>query len=147
MDFNIITTPNLQDFPPCLPRIFSFRFNLYSPQMRARQKKFDETDQKAPIWVKIREEMDGRIRIDSEKGEEESTGEVLPISDKEMKKMKMGDRALKSKTPVQEQKKKRTCLKRPLHWHPVNREHTEEKMDVHAGEVGCSSIGDEYQVV
>ncbi|PIC11856.1 hypothetical protein B9Z55_028801 [Caenorhabditis nigoni] len=44
----------------------SFRFNLYSPQMRARQKKFDETDQKAPIWVKIREEMDGRIRIDSD---------------------------------------------------------------------------------
>ncbi|ULU08307.1 hypothetical protein L3Y34_019456 [Caenorhabditis briggsae] len=40
------------------------------------------------------------------RGREEPTGEVLPITDKEMKKMKMGDRALKSKAPIQEQKKK-----------------------------------------
>uniref|UniRef100_A0A8R1HT44 Pre-mRNA-splicing helicase BRR2-like plug domain-containing protein n=1 Tax=Caenorhabditis japonica TaxID=281687 RepID=A0A8R1HT44_CAEJA len=41
------------------------------------------------------------------RGREEPTGEVLPITDKEMRRMKMGDRAIKSKAPVQEQKKKR----------------------------------------
>ena len=41
------------------------------------------------------------------RGREEPTGEVLPITDTQMKKMKMGDRALKSKAPVQDQKKKR----------------------------------------
>lgn len=41
------------------------------------------------------------------RGREEPTGEVLPITDKEMRKMKMGDRAIKGKAPVQDQKKKR----------------------------------------
>ncbi|CAB3405618.1 unnamed protein product [Caenorhabditis bovis] len=41
------------------------------------------------------------------RGREEPTGEVLPLTDKLMKTMKMGDRAIKSKAPIQEQKKKK----------------------------------------
>ncbi|UMM39377.1 hypothetical protein L5515_016460 [Caenorhabditis briggsae] len=69
-----------------------------------------------------------------------------------MNEMKMGDCALKNKAMVQKQKKKRLCIgvcidnPEDNHAHFASGEHTEERIDVHAGEVGCCSIGDEYQV-
>ncbi|CAI5441703.1 unnamed protein product [Caenorhabditis angaria] len=41
------------------------------------------------------------------KGKDDATGEVLPLTDKMIKSMKMGDRAIKSKAPIQEQKRKK----------------------------------------
>ncbi|CAD6191493.1 unnamed protein product [Caenorhabditis auriculariae] len=41
------------------------------------------------------------------RGREEPTGEVLPLNDKIMRAMKMGDKAMRSKAPIQEQKKKK----------------------------------------
>ncbi|VDO35832.1 unnamed protein product [Haemonchus placei] len=41
------------------------------------------------------------------RGREEPTGEVLPLSDRVLKGMKMGDKYMRTKAPIQEQKKKR----------------------------------------
>lgn len=40
------------------------------------------------------------------RGRDDPTGEVLPITDKELRRMKMGDKYVRGKAPVQQKKPK-----------------------------------------